>query len=71
MLFRVSLGSGRRSLPWMVVVVVVFVVVARMDEGERSRERIVASIGRMTNIVKMRVWIVIGDDYLLAIDAVR
>lgn len=55
----------------MVVVVVVFVVVARMDEGERSRERIVASIGRMTNMVKMRVWIVIGDDYLLAIDAVR
>lgn len=51
MLFRVSLGSGRRSLPWMVVVVVVFVVVARMDEGERSRERIVASIGRMTNMV--------------------
>lgn len=50
MLFRVSLGSGRRSLPWMVVVVV-FVVVARMDEGERSRERIVASIGRMTNMV--------------------
>ena len=33
------------------VAVVVFVVVARMDEGERSRERIVASIGRMTNMV--------------------